>query len=180
MGLDVLERSAPGTAQLRPACADDAADLYRLSLPFMPDALVERGPEFYRRHAGEFLVGVCDGTVAGCLGVHQLDVRRPGGLAELYNVCVGVAWRGRGIGRLLTASAVLQLHLDGVLEVVLFSRTTLSWFARLGFQAAEESILPAARRDLIDRSRGSRLLSRPTRPDDLLNAALRVSGGVHE
>jgi N-acetylglutamate synthase-like GNAT family acetyltransferase len=180
MSLDVLQRSALGTAQLRPACADDAVELYRLSMPSMPDALIEREMEFYCRHAGEFLVGLCDGVIAGCIGVHQLDVQRPEGLAELYNVCVGEAWRGRGIGQLLTASAVLQLHLDRVPEVVLFSRTTLPWFVRLGFEAADESILPASRRDLIDRSRGSLLLSRPTRPDDLLAAALRANGGAHQ
>lgn len=159
-----------GTVQLRPARVDDASELYRLSAPSMPAALVERRLEFYGRHAGEFLVCVVDGAIAGCLGVQRL-----GGLAELYNVCVGAHWRGCGLGGLLTASAVLRLHLDGVREVVLFSRTTVTWFTRLGFEPADESILPAERRDLIDRCRGSLLLRRPTRPDNLLIAALRVT-----
>jgi N-acetylglutamate synthase-like GNAT family acetyltransferase len=157
--------------RLRPAGAADAPELYRLSAPCMPDALVERPPEFYDRHAGEFLVCDVAGAIAGCLGVQRL-----GGLAELYNVCVGTPWRGRGIGALLTASAVLLLHLDGVPEAVLFSRTTATWFTWLGFTAADESILPAARRDLVDPCRGSLLLSRPTRPDNLLIAALDQDG----
>lgn len=156
-----------GVVRLRPARVEDAPELYRLSAPSMPDALVERGPEFYRRHAGDFLVCAVDGATAGCLGVRRL--RAP---AELYNVCVGAAWRGRGLGRVLTASAVLQLYLDGTPEVVLFSRTTATWFARLGFEPADESILPAGRRALIDRRRGSVLLRRSTRPDHLLFAAL--------
>ncbi|HEV2780522.1 MAG TPA: GNAT family N-acetyltransferase [Actinophytocola sp.] len=162
-----------GAVRLRPARAGDAPELYRLSAPSMPDALIERRPEFYRRHAGEFLVCDVAGRIAGCLGVQRL-----GGLAELYNVCVGARWRGRGLGGLLTASAVLLLHLDGVPEVVLFSRTTVTWFTWLGFKPADESILPAERRDLIDRGRGSQLLCRPTRPDHLLIAALRGTASV--
>lgn len=164
-----------GTVRLRAARAGDAAELYRLSAPSMRDALVERRPEFYRRRAGDFVVCAVDGAIAGCVGV-----RRFGGLAELYNVCVGSAWRGSGFGALLTASAVLQLHLEGVPEAVLFSRTAVTWFARLGFEPADESILPARRRELIDRCRGSMLLRRPTRPDHLLIAALRPTGESHE
>ncbi len=158
-----------GTVRLRPAGAEDAPELYRLSAPSMPDALVERRPAFYRGRAGDFVVCVVDGAIAGCVGVQRF-----GALAELYNVCVGAPWRGRGLGGLLTASAVLRLHLDGVPEVVLFSRTAVTWFAWLGFEQADESILPAERRDLIDRCRGSLLLRRPTRPDNLLVAALRA------
>lgn len=156
-----------GTVRLRPGRAEDAPELYRLSAPSMPAALVERRPGFYQRRTGDFLVCVVDGAVAGCLGVRPL-----GGLAELYNVCVGAAWRGRGLGGLLIASAVLGLHQDGVPEVVLFSRATVPWFTRLGFEPADESILPAERRVLIDPRRGSLLLHRPTRPDYLLMAAL--------
>jgi N-acetylglutamate synthase-like GNAT family acetyltransferase len=163
------------TVQLRPAGAEDASELYRLSGPSMPDALVERRPEFYRRRAGDFMVCIVAGAIAGCLGVQRF-----GGLAELYNVCVDAPWRGRGIGRLLTASAVLRLHLDGVPEVVLFSRTAVTWFAWLGFEPADESILPPERRDLIDRCRGSLLLHRPTRPDSLLVAALRADWRMPE
>ncbi|HEY3610288.1 MAG TPA: GNAT family N-acetyltransferase [Pseudonocardiaceae bacterium] len=167
--LAVRAQAGGGTVRLRPAGTEDAPELYRLSVRSMPDALVERRPEFYRRHAGEFVVCVVDGTIAGCLGVQRF-----GALAELYNLCVGAVWRGRGLGGLLTASAVLTQHLARVPEVVLFSRTAVTWFASLGFEPADESILPAERLDLIDRCRGSQLLRRPTRPDDLLIAALRA------
>lgn len=156
------------TVRLRSAEPEDALELYRLSAPSMPESLVERGPEFYRRRADDFLVCVVDGAIAGCLGVRRLG----GGLAELYNVCVGAAWRERGLGRTLIASAILTLHLEGVPEVVLFSRTTASWFTRLGFEPGDESILPARRRAQIDPRRGSLLLRRPTRPDYLLAAPL--------
>jgi N-acetylglutamate synthase-like GNAT family acetyltransferase len=167
-GPALTTHSRAGMARLRPARAQDASALYRLSAPSMPDALIEHRPEFYRRRIGDFWVCVVDGVIVGCLGVHRF-----GALAELYNVCVGSAWRGRGLGRLLTASAVLLLHFDRVPEVVLFSRTTVTWFARLGFEPAQEAILPAERRKLIDRCRGSVLLRRSTRPDHLLTDALR-------
>lgn len=152
---------------LRPAEPADAQFLYEMSRPDMPAALVPRDRCFYDDRIGEFWVCVVDGALAGCVGV-----RRLGELAELYNVCVHAAWRGRGVGRLLTASAVLLLALDGVREVVLFTRARAGWFADLGFEAAAESVLPRTRRDLIDRRRGSRLMRRATWPDHSLVAAL--------
>ncbi|HEX3778645.1 MAG TPA: GNAT family N-acetyltransferase [Pseudonocardiaceae bacterium] len=179
LGLRNLDEAAPttrhrsggGAVLLRRAVTEDAAELFRLSAPSMPAELVERSAEFYRGRADDFLVCAVDGALAGCVGVHRF-----GGLAELYNVCVGAACRGRGLGALLTATAVLRLHQEGVPDAVLFSRTAVTWFTLLGFQPADESILPAHRRALIDRRRGSVLLRRPTRPDHLLVDALQPIG----
>lgn len=144
----------------RPATPDDVEAIYQMSRPFMVDGfLIERDLRFFCDNVGEFEVADIDGEIAGCVAIRNFAT-----LAELYNVCVRSSWQGSGIGRLLVARALILLHGQGVWQVGLFSKTTGSWFASLGFTPADPTKLPAARLTLLDPARGAQFMLRSTVP----------------
>lgn len=156
----------------RAATPADMDAIYQMSCPFMADGfLLERDLRLFYDNVSEFEIADIDGEIAGCLGIRNF-----GTLAELYNVCVHASWQGSGIGRLLVARALTMLHAQGVSQVCLFSKTTVSWFASLGFTPADPAELPAARLTLLDPARRAQFMVRSTVPGtDPLDGLNRIA-----
>jgi N-acetylglutamate synthase-like GNAT family acetyltransferase/ferredoxin len=145
-------------ARFRRARAEDAEAMYRLSTPFMGSGqLIVRELELFESLVEDFRVLEVGGKVVGCAGL-----RRFTGIVEIYNVAVSAEWHGIGLGRVLLASMVGAAHAEGFEQVMVFSRSTVPWFAGYGFRPLDPELLPAERRALIDPERDSVALSRST------------------
>jgi amino-acid N-acetyltransferase len=79
-----------------------------------------------------------DGLVAGVAGLELY-----GGAAMLRSVAVAPAWRGSGLGRLLTERALASAQAAGAREVFLLTTTAERWFPRLGFACVDRAEAPA-------------------------------------
>ena len=136
---------------VRRAGSDDVDSVYELSLPFMNNgALIERDRGFYAAHIDEFFVIAAEGRIAACVGVRRLAE-----IAEILNVAVGKEWQGRGLGQLIIVHVLAELAAEQSDDVLLFSKTTVGWFERLGFERIDQGTLPPSRLALLDADRGS-------------------------
>jgi N-acetylglutamate synthase-like GNAT family acetyltransferase len=145
---------------VRHAGPDDVDGVYELSLPFMDNGtLIKRDRSFYAAHIEDFFVIVAEGRIAACVGV-----RRMARIAEIINVAVGKRWQGRGLGQLIMVHVLAELAAEQFNDVLLFSKTTVRWFERLGFERTDQGILPPSRLALLDATRGSVPMHRPSCP----------------
>ena len=108
--------------ELRRASAADAGPLERLLLE---QSLPRDGVGDWLDH---FWLAEHDGAVVGAAGVELY-----GASALLRSVAVEPAWRGSGLGRLLTERALDEARVSGAHDVYLLTTTAEGYFPRLGF-----------------------------------------------
>lgn len=119
------------SAQLRPARADDLADIERLleasQLPL--DGVRESLPTFIVAEAGGDIVGVaglevcCDNALLRSVAVHD-------------------AWRSRGLGRALVARTIADAEARGINALYLLTTTADRYFPTFGFRTIERDAVP--------------------------------------
>lgn len=146
-------------ASFRRARADDLKEMYKLSLPFMDSGnLIVRDWEVFEEMLEDFYVIEIDEMVVACSGIRRFPA-----CAEIFNVAVDRNWQGLGLGRVLLASMIAAAHAAGLADVVVFTKTTSTWFERHGFTPFDAGLLlPAERLSSIDPERGSIPLRRAT------------------
>ncbi|MEU6704875.1 GNAT family N-acetyltransferase [Streptomyces wuyuanensis] len=165
---------------VRPAAAQDAEALHRLSRTFMRSgALRERPVVRYARDAGDFLIAeTVTGRIDGCVALRRhgprahglpgtpspaaADTARP--LAVVYNFCVAPGSQGRGIGSALLEAALARAAARSVSAVFTATTGGGELFLRHGFRFCDGSGAPAVWLDALDPDRGSRILFRPLGP----------------
>lgn len=90
-------------------------------------------------HVGAALVARAAGEVVGSAAIELY-----GGAGLLRSVAVAPAWRGRGLGRELTAAALDLARARGVERIYLLTTTAETYFPRLGFAPIERGEVDAA------------------------------------
>jgi len=92
-----------------------------------------------RDHRDSLLVARIDGELVGSAALELY-----GEFALLRSVAVDTAQRGRGVGRCLTDAALLFARAHDVRRVFLLTTTASEFFASLGFEPVDRSVVPAA------------------------------------
>ncbi len=125
-----MQRRASMNEMLRPAAPADLPLILEL---LRQAGLVEAGvPE----HLTTFTVAEDAGRVVGSAGLEVY-----GDVAVLRSVAVAPEHRGRGVGRRLVESALVEARHRGLREVALLTETAAPFFRRLGFQEVERAAL---------------------------------------
>ena len=118
---------------LRRATAADVGSVGRL---LASQALTQAGvPEWI----AQFWVAEDGGSVVGVAGLEVY-----GTAALLRSVAVDPAWRGTGLGRLVTERALDDARSAGATEVFLLTTTAEDYFPRVGFAAVARECVPDA------------------------------------
>jgi N-acetylglutamate synthase-like GNAT family acetyltransferase len=118
---------------LRRAAPTDAPAVERL---LTEQALPRDGVADWLEH---FWLAERAGAVVGAAGVELY-----GDAALLRSVAVDPAWRGSGLGRLLTERAIAEAEAAGVRDVYLLTTTAERYFPRLGFACLAREAAPPA------------------------------------
>lgn len=116
---------------LRRASAEDAAAVESL---LAEQALPRAGVADWLEH---FWVAEGDGAVVGVAGVELY-----GTSALLRSVAVAPAWRGRGLGGVLTERALEEAKAAGARDVYLLTTTADRYFPRHGFACISREAVP--------------------------------------
>ncbi len=95
--------------------------------------------EGLREHLDGALVASREGAIAGCVALELY-----GDLALLRSLVVAPAFRGRRLGRRLTAEALALAGRKGVTDVYLLTETATAFFPRFGFARRERADAPDA------------------------------------
>lgn len=115
---------------IRPATADDLPHVLTL---LTGARLVTAG---VREHFDAFLVAVDSDRIVATVGLEIY-----GDVALLRSVVVSGSFRGRGLGRRVVQEALDEARRQGVRQVALLTGAAAPFFARLGFQEVDRSLL---------------------------------------
>jgi ribosomal protein S18 acetylase RimI-like enzyme len=93
-------------------------------------------PGEYARPAGRLLLASCDGEVAGCVALRQIEPQ----ICEMKRLYVRGSFRGRGFGRLLAEAIIAEARSHGYRKMRLDTITptmqeAVSLYKKLKFQA---------------------------------------------
>ena len=102
----------------------------------------------------DWVVYRVDDTIQGCSGLDHLG----GGDAEIVGLAVNPSHRAANVGRRLVELLLRRASDGGARRVFVLTTQAVDFFRELGFRDADLAALPAARRSLYDRQRGSRIL----------------------
>ncbi len=115
---------------IRPAAVDD---LPRILALLAGARLVTAG---VRDHLDTFRVAVDSDRIVATVGLEIY-----GDVALLRSVVVSGSFRGRGLGRRVVQEALDEARRQGVRQVALLTGDAAPFFARLGFQEVDRSVL---------------------------------------
>ena len=144
-----------GYENLRQATLDDVGGLLALLRPLEEaGVLVRRSRELLEAEIERFTVIDLDGTLIGCAALYAYPEQQQ---AELACVVVDPNYRQGQRGDRLLASIQKQALNLGIKQLFVLTTHTAHWFVERGFVAASIEQLPAARRDLYNWQRNSRV-----------------------
>lgn len=126
-----LELADRRCVEVRRAAAADRAAVERL---LAEQSLPRAGVADWLDH---FWLAEHEGAVVGAAGVELY-----GTSALLRSVAVHPAWRGSGLGRLMTEHALDEARVSGAHDVYLLTTTAEHYFPRLGFACIERREAP--------------------------------------
>ena len=113
--------------------AGDASFAAYLALQRYDDELLHLERK-YGGPGGRLLLALCGGEAAGCIALHPLDATR----CELKRLYVRPAFRGRGLGRLLSERIIADAREIGSREMLLdtlpFLTEAVALYRSLGFE----------------------------------------------
>jgi len=143
------------------ATPEDVPGIVSLLQPLVTGGLlVPRSPEQIGAVIDDWVVYRVDDTIQGCSGLDHLG----GGDAEIVGLAVNPSHRAANVGRRLVELLLRRAHDRGARRVFVLTTQAIDFFRELGFRDADLAALPAARRSLYDRQRGSRILTIDPRP----------------
>lgn len=137
------------------AAPEDVPAIMRLLQPLVTGGLlVPRSPERIGAAIDDWVVYRVDDTIQGCSGLDRLG----GDDAEIVGLAVNPPYRAANVGRRLVELLLRRASDRGARRVFVLTTQAIDFFRELGFRDADPTALPAARRSLYDRQRGSRVL----------------------
>ncbi|WP_114417545.1 amino-acid N-acetyltransferase [Marinospirillum perlucidum] len=140
---------------LRQARIEDVGGLLALLQPLEENGiLVRRSRELLEAEIERFTVIDLDGSIIGCAALYPYPEQQQG---ELACVVVDPAYRQGQRGDRLLESLQKQALSQGIHELFVLTTHTAHWFLERGFLPADVEHLPAARRNLYNWQRNSRV-----------------------
>lgn len=137
------------------AAPEDVPAIMSLLQPLVGRGLlVPRSSERIGAAIDDWVVYRVDDTIQGCSGLDHLD----GGDAEIVGLAVNPPHRAANVGRRLVELLLRRASDRGARRVFVLTTQAIDFFREVGFRDADPAALPAARRSLYDRQRGSRVL----------------------
>ena len=169
---------------IRPARPVDTDTLIRLITPLVDKGiLVRRSRETIDNAiaAGEFTVVERDGTVIACATLTQYPDDDPSvktTWAEIGCIAVHPSSRNLGKGNALVGFLLRRANNLGCSNVFALTTQTAHWFIERGFHQATLDDIPKAKRDMVDRSRNSRVYVMRLQGTRQLDELELLTGGV--
>lgn len=148
---------------IRAATTSDVPKIHNLLQPMVDKGmLVQRSQQKIADDINNFIVLERENELLACAYAQPLGKNEHGqAIAELGAFCVHPGYRGGGKGDTLLQFLEERSRSSGTDVLILLTTRTADWFQQRGFTAAgaahQSSILPKARRELIDPSRNSQL-----------------------
>ncbi|WP_233243728.1 amino-acid N-acetyltransferase [Bacterioplanes sanyensis] len=140
--------------QLRPARTDDVAGILNLLQPLEQDGtLVKRSRELLENELQRFFVIERDGLITACAALHPYSDDD----AELACVAVHPDYRGGQRGQRLLQQVADEARRRGFQRLFVLTTRTAHWFIEQGFVAGDVGALPAARQQLYNFQRNSKV-----------------------
>jgi amino-acid N-acetyltransferase len=154
-GVGTVMTSAP-LARLRDATIDDVGAILGLIEPLEADGtLVKRGRERLEMEITRFSVVEHDGVIVGCAALYPFSTEKS---AELACLAVMPDFRRSGYGDQLRSHIEARAKKLKLKRLFVLTTRTAHWFIERGFVESDVDALPAARRELYNLQRRSKVL----------------------
>lgn len=141
---------------LRPAQIDDVGGILRLIEPLEAEGiLVRRGRERLEQEIGQFIVNEYDGRIVGCVALYAFTEASAG---EMACLAVDPNYRDGGRGEALLDAVVTRAKKSNLKQIFVLTTRTTHWFIERGFAVATPDDLPAARKEMYNWQRRSKVL----------------------
>lgn len=167
MLMECFTRDGAGTmltnatlVSLREATIDDVGAILALIAPLEADGtLVKRGRERLEMEINQFSVLDHDGVIVGCAALYPFTaVKNKDRAGELACLAVMSDYRRGGYGDQLRKHLETRARKLKLKRLFVLTTRTAHWFIERGFQAADVSALPEAKRELYNFQRRSKVL----------------------
>jgi len=163
--LELFTREGVGTMvvrqsldHLRGATIEDVGGILALIAPLEADgSLVKRSRELLEMEIERFSVIEHDGMVVGCAALYPFPKTRAG---ELACLAVHPEFRDAGHGASLVACIEARARKKGIRRLFVLTTRAAHWFIERGFEVADVSVLPAAKKAMYNWQRRSKILTK--------------------
>lgn len=143
--------------QLRTATIDDVGGILNLIKPLEESgALVKRSRERLENEIDQFIVIVRDGMIIGCAALYLYPQDN---CAELACVATHSDYRGKNRGERILEAVKQRAMENGISNLFVLTTLTAHWFLEQGFQPADISVLPGAKKELYNFQRNSKVFT---------------------
>ncbi len=140
---------------IREAKPDDIAALIALIEPMEQDGiLVHRPRELLEREIDHFSIMLHDGIIVGCAALYPHSEEE----AELACLAVGPEHREWGYGEQLMKRIESRARKTGIKRLFVLTTRTEHWFVERGFKLGTVDDLPAAKKEMYNYQRRSKVL----------------------
>ena len=140
---------------IREAKPDDIAALIALIEPMEQDGiLVHRPRELLEREIDHFSIMLHDGIIVGCAALYPHSEEE----AELACLAVGPEHREWGYGEQLMKRIEKRARKTGIKRLFVLTTRTEHWFVERGFKLGTVDDLPAAKKEMYNYQRRSKVL----------------------
>ncbi len=158
-GIGTVLTRAP-LAHLREATLDDVGGILALIAPLEADGtLVRRGRERLEMEIDRFSVLELDGVIVGCAALYPITAARgEPKSAEMACVAVMPEYRRAGYGDQLRRHIEARAARQKIRRLYVLTTRTAHWFIERGFLETTVDALPAAKRELYNLQRRSKVL----------------------
>ncbi|MFZ5482968.1 MAG: amino-acid N-acetyltransferase [Pseudomonadota bacterium] len=144
---------------LRPASIDDVGSVLQVIEPLeQAGVLVHRPRELLEQEIERFFVAELDGRVIGCVALYPFPDARAG---EMACLAVHPDFQGGGRGEALMAAVEDAAREQGLDRLFVLTTRTAHWFIERGFVLGTPDDLPAARKEMYNWQRRSKVLVKP-------------------
>lgn len=142
--------------QVRRATPEDIAGIIALIAPLEDEGiLVRRSRELLESEVDHFTVIERDGMIVSCAALYPFS-----GMGELACLATHPDYRDDERGEVLLAQIERQANSMGLSDLFVLTTQTRHWFVERGFEPADLSSLPDARKSAYNYQRNSSLLTK--------------------
>lgn len=143
--------------QLRGATIEDVGGILKLIKPLEESgALVKRSRERLENEINQFIVIVRDGMIIACAAVFLYPEDN---CAELACVATHADYRGKNRGERILEEVKARALENNIDTLFVLTTLTAHWFLEHGFLPADLSALPAAKKELYNFQRSSKVFT---------------------